>query len=264
MEQLKNELAAKDKLIQVYDNFLSNQTFLINQCKSIETLKKENEELRLQLKMYESMVDMKHIMNNWGNVEQPSNDTSDASSEEDHDTDEGEVDNERQDTPLAPKTEEVVPSADNVEMATPVKNSSLNASPEVEVITPAHEEGPPSYSPSVYEDEQCPEPEEEPAEEPMEEPTEEEPTEEEPIEEEPAEEEPMEEPTEEPEEEPEEETEEEEELDVVEKKIGGKMYYVSSNEDKTIYEIVEDECIGEALGRIEKVDGKSKVKWFKN
>jgi hypothetical protein len=55
---------------------------------------------------------------------------------------------------------------------------------------------------------------------------------------------------------------EDEVLEVTEKVIGGKVYYVSTNEDMTIYEYTEDGDVGAALGRIEKINGKSKAKWF--
>lgn len=55
---------------------------------------------------------------------------------------------------------------------------------------------------------------------------------------------------------------EEEALELCEKTIKGVTYYVSLKEDQTIYECLEEGEVGAAVGRIEKVDGKSKVKWF--
>jgi chromosome segregation ATPase len=54
---------------------------------------------------------------------------------------------------------------------------------------------------------------------------------------------------------------EEEDYDVYEKDIKGKTYYVSNKEDKIIYDIEGDGSVGKAVGRIEKVNGRSKVVW---
>ena len=54
----------------------------------------------------------------------------------------------------------------------------------------------------------------------------------------------------------------EEPLEVEEKTIRGKSYYVSTREDRSIYEMTDDGDIGALVGKIQKVDGKSKAVWF--
>lgn len=59
-----------------------------------------------------------------------------------------------------------------------------------------------------------------------------------------------------------EEQEQEQELEVYEKVIKGVTYYVSCNEDMTIYKIDDEGVIGDKLGKLEKINGKTKVVWF--
>ena len=51
------------------------------------------------------------------------------------------------------------------------------------------------------------------------------------------------------------------EFSVYEKKIKGKTYFVSDNEDMYIYDVLEDGSVGQQVGQLVKSDGKTKVVW---
>lgn len=51
-------------------------------------------------------------------------------------------------------------------------------------------------------------------------------------------------------------------LEVNEKKIKGIIYFVSKEDDRTIYKKNEDDSIGDAVGYLEKVGDKFKVSWY--
>lgn len=52
-----------------------------------------------------------------------------------------------------------------------------------------------------------------------------------------------------------------EHLEVYEKKIKGKMYFVSSQDDKTVYERKTDGSVGDIVGYLEKHGTKTKITW---
>ena len=52
------------------------------------------------------------------------------------------------------------------------------------------------------------------------------------------------------------------EFSVYEKKIKGKTYFVSDNDDMYIYDVLEDGSVGQQVGQLVKSDGKTKVVWI--
>lgn len=58
-----------------------------------------------------------------------------------------------------------------------------------------------------------------------------------------------------------EEEEDEEEVNVIEKKIEGKMYYVSDDDNMIIYEKLPNEEIGDEIGQLVEMKTKSKIKY---
>ena len=59
----------------------------------------------------------------------------------------------------------------------------------------------------------------------------------------------------------EEENQDSEDIEVYEKTIKGKIYYICRN-TMSIYEKKEDESIGKELGKLEKINQKTKVVWY--
>jgi chromosome segregation ATPase len=55
---------------------------------------------------------------------------------------------------------------------------------------------------------------------------------------------------------------EDDSISIYEKKIKGKIYYINTNDDKTVYEKNDDGSVGKIVGTLDRQGGKTKIVWI--